>query len=1040
MRHRHSRLLRPGYLLSQTDETLTTSLMARQTYPRSTVWYVETRPMNAGRAPEHANGMGSGVVVEIEELDEQDRSCKPKRIRKYLLTCAHLCRQPTLEGEPGWGPLLQEILCFPPDSKYQRTGPASRNSGQIPGPGVMLAGVSPHSPCHAAVGSVDAALRLPRYDWVLLDVQDPAFQKQPAARRWALTTKDKEFDIIGYPGGAALWQTGNPVESYVAQGFTQKRTPDEGMLKPEGTDETSNGMSGGGVFTSTGELAGIHCSSTQAYLHRGAVSILHIEATLKKRHLRPATPPWWERLWELDFMPAMPRVRIPRFAWLATLILLLVGGLAYALLGRTATTIDLHLKVGAKAEGQPFDQLLAGLAVTFKPDPERQELQVEPAVTDAAGQAVIRVHVPHGASSDHVSGYVVCENAPGAMQGHAPLILEPFGMVAEGLNRYKSTDVLDLNYHTRPPTLRAQGLRQWKDQRLRALMSTAPETLAQAAGMGTFTPQTTSLAETLASSKILLARQGIQEEEFEDIANDWAEGLLKERPILRASSQSPHYPAAQVAANNRSLASVGAIYGHLDGNASAPPSLMGSAVVVGKDLILTASYVMDLRRENGFEIAFAEETTPLPPQRLKLGSIVWKDTERRLCLVQVQGVPPSPLPLVAKLPSALALRPVYVAGYPAADSRLPPELKTLFNGSYGRKCVMPGELQWESSFSFDEPKEEAGLYLHHDATTSGGTGGGPLMDAATQGVLGIHVQGLWDGQRKSNQASSLASLAQDTAFRDLIEKHGGRFVEIEASPLPADPSPPAVSPASLEITVPYDADFLGVPVPLPASAAAATDIRLDYVHYTLVIAPQRRMARYAACNVDRSQILRMPRTGDRWFVDSRLPADQQLDAGFYNNNDWDRGHLCRPSSLRWGDYSTAVSAYQSAYFLTHSTPQHASFNRGQWTGLERDFYDDAHPDSKRLIVFAGPVFRDTDIVEKGVPIPRSYWMLALYQNEAAPAHPFTAACLADQYELQPDGGYEPLRSRSTTGSMATHAVSVRDIEQLTGLTFSLPAP
>ncbi|SKA94628.1 DNA/RNA endonuclease G, NUC1 [Prosthecobacter debontii] len=1026
--------------------------MALPTYPANTVWYLEARPMNVGWAPENPSSMGSAVAVELEHLNEQGRPLRPARVRKYLLTCAHVCRQPTHDGVLGWGPLLGELLCFPPGSKYQRTTPNGRNSGQLPGPEVMLAKVVAQCPSGASMGSVDLSLREAKYDWVLLDVQDPDFQKVPVVRRWAATLIGKRLDIIGYPGGAGIvvpkgrgeyWETGDAVESYLAEDFAQKRTPDEGMLKPEGKDETRPGMSGGGVFTSTGELAGIHCSSTDQTLSRGAVSAEFIQQWLKDQQIRPGRVPLWERVWEMDFLPSFTLPRVPRGAWFMGVAGLLSVALLIERYALPPKTYDLAMQVAAKRDVDDIKKLLPGLLVSFEPDPPRPELVVTPGTTDHTGKASIRVSVPRGASTDSLRGYLVCKNAPGPMNDHAPLILEPYGSATQGIHSYKSSDELDLAQmvptQIKLPTVVATGLRAWSKERFGNLMGTPPEDLlkqAQATGEDLTLPSSaSSFSDRLDASKLLMAKQGVGEEEFVRVAKDWVKALLTQRPVLRVQSQVPYYNRDQADKNKRSVASVGVIYGAPDASGLRP---LGSAFVVGRDVILTAQSVMTIPSESGFEIAFTDQAEPPARARLKLGAVLWQDRQREVCLVEVEGTLPPPLPLASKLPKLPVGRSIYVAGYPFRDSRLPDEVSDLFRSSYGARCVIPGELIEPPLRQATEAQDSrADSHLHYDATTSGGTGGSPVIDLLTQAVFAIHSQGIWDGDHKNNHGPSLATLAQDQSFNQLILQHGGRFVTVGDAVLAETADSGPVEAAAVQLTVPYDADFLGVNIPLPTHADGPSEAPLDYVYYSLVMAPERRMARYAVCNVDRHRMLSLARTGDRWYRDSRLPLDQQMEAAFFVGNEWDRGHLCRASSLRWGEVATARSAYQSAFFLTNATPQHAYFNQGTWLRLERSIYDELHPDSARITVFSGPVFRDSDIEYRGYRIPRSYWMVALYQNESDPAHPHVEACLAHQYTLQPDGGYTPL-ARSMTGEFKVYATSVQAIEQETGLTFTLP--
>src|SRR5262249_53497960 len=173
-----------------------------QAYPKNVVWYCEARPWSSGFAPADPASMGSGVVVQLEELDEGNRPLSPPRPRKYLLTCSHVVRQAASNGQAGWGALLEELLCWQPGQAYARTYPNQRKSGDSPG--AWKATVSKLSPCGATLGEVPEQKRLPYNDWVLLDLADEEFQAMPAVQNWGTVVGDIALKIVGFPGGAGF--------------------------------------------------------------------------------------------------------------------------------------------------------------------------------------------------------------------------------------------------------------------------------------------------------------------------------------------------------------------------------------------------------------------------------------------------------------------------------------------------------------------------------------------------------------------------------------------------------------------------------------------------------------------------------------------------------------------------------------------------------------------------------------------------------------------------------------------------------------------
>lgn len=101
----------------------------------------------------------------------------------------------------------------------------------------------------------------------------------------------------------------------------------------------------------------------------------------------------------------------------------------------------------------------------------------------------------------------------------------------------------------------------------------------------------------------------------------------------------------------------------------------------------------------------------------------------------------------------------------------------------------------------------------------------------------------------------------------------------------------------------YQVNFLtGFVVSLPDTTAIAEDVlpvpenaasRLDYEHFSVVMSKSRRLALFTAVNIDGSTSVSIPRGGDPWAFDGRIPEEALAGDELYANNDFDRGHLVR---------------------------------------------------------------------------------------------------------------------------------------------------
>jgi endonuclease G, mitochondrial len=182
----------------------------------------------------------------------------------------------------------------------------------------------------------------------------------------------------------------------------------------------------------------------------------------------------------------------------------------------------------------------------------------------------------------------------------------------------------------------------------------------------------------------------------------------------------------------------------------------------------------------------------------------------------------------------------------------------------------------------------------------------------------------------------------------------------------------------------YDAAFLGEDLALPGrmSADGAPElVRVDYVHFTVLLDRQRRLARVTGANVDGASLLDLPRADD-WSLDSRIPASWQAGPELYAGNDLDRGHLVRRRDPVWGERSVAEQANEDTFRYTNAAPQASGFNQSAqlWLGLEDHVLEYAEANRSRISVFTAPVLRDTDPGYRGVRIPLGFWKAVAWSS------------------------------------------------------------
>lgn len=232
----------------------------------------------------------------------------------------------------------------------------------------------------------------------------------------------------------------------------------------------------------------------------------------------------------------------------------------------------------------------------------------------------------------------------------------------------------------------------------------------------------------------------------------------------------------------------------------------------------------------------------------------------------------------------------------------------------------------------------------------------------------------------------------------------------------------------------YNADFLpDFAVPLPDTGAIAGDVlpvtgsdggRLDYEHFSILMSKSRRLALFTAVNIDGSASVSVPRGGDPWAFDGRIPKAAQAGDELYADNDFDRGHLLRREDPNWGP--TASVANRDTFHFTNCAPQLSVFNQRSWLSLEDYILGNTRRVGERATVFTGPVFRANDPVYRGVAIPLAYWKVVAFIHDDG--RPSASAYLVD-HDVDLDA------QSLLFGAFKTYQRSVLAIEGLTNLDF-----
>jgi endonuclease G len=202
-----------------------------------------------------------------------------------------------------------------------------------------------------------------------------------------------------------------------------------------------------------------------------------------------------------------------------------------------------------------------------------------------------------------------------------------------------------------------------------------------------------------------------------------------------------------------------------------------------------------------------------------------------------------------------------------------------------------------------------------------------------------------------------------------------------------------------------------------------------YTHYSVVMNGDRKMLFYSAVNIDGTQLRRIPRSGDSWFLDPRMPADAQTGATVYANNDLDRGHMTRRLDPVWGSPAVAERADADTFSFCNACPQHKDLNQKEWLQLEDYVLGSAETHDLKVCSFTGPVLRPDDRPYRGVKLPEEFWKVVVIRRADTGRLSATAYVLSQADMI---GGFE---AAFRFGAFKTYQVTVERVGELTGLDF-----
>lgn len=157
------------------------------------------------------------------------------------------------------------------------------------------------------------------------------------------------------------------------------------------------------------------------------------------------------------------------------------------------------------------------------------------------------------------------------------------------------------------------------------------------------------------------------------------------------------------------------------------------------------------------------------------------------------------------------------------------------------------------------------------------------------------------------------------------------------------------------------------------------------------------------------------------FVPDPLATFPMIDTRAYTRTGYDRGHMAPAADFRWSQ-----TVQDESFYLTNICVQDHTLNEKTWFELEkrcrfwcRNFY------KTTLRIVAGPYFNDNPdrVGSSNLPVPAAFWKV-IYK--------------CDRGRHEAIGFIFP--NKPVDDDWRNYAVSVSDVERLTGLQFYLDVP
>ena len=215
-------------------------------------------------------------------------------------------------------------------------------------------------------------------------------------------------------------------------------------------------------------------------------------------------------------------------------------------------------------------------------------------------------------------------------------------------------------------------------------------------------------------------------------------------------------------------------------------------------------------------------------------------------------------------------------------------------------------------------------------------------------------------------------------------------------------------------------DGFEAPTPFPELLLpeSTTGALVTHQHFTLSYHERYEQAEWVAYVLKKEHLTNHERERP-YFIEDPNVRTKSADWRNYRGSGYDRGHLVPAGDRRFSEF-----AFKETFYTSNIAPQRNDFNAGIWNELEKMVRSWCRISGTVNVITGGVLEPSLDrIGEEGVAVPDFYYKIVILGSGDS----IRVACFL-------------LPHRNTTSSIASHLVTVDELEKRTGIDFfpSLP--